>query len=72
MEILVPTSAPIHPKHHKEPNLFWSRYISVGADNREEFDLRRFFDDAEYVAIKVACFLALLIVLSGIVRGHFK
>jgi len=34
--------------------------------------LRRFFDDAEYVAIKVACFLALLIVLSGIVRGHFK
>jgi hypothetical protein len=59
-------------KPRRRLRLFWSRYITTGSKSEEEFDLHRFFDDAEYVAIKVACFLALLIILFEVVSAHLK
>jgi hypothetical protein len=67
-----PPESPVTTKRTKRRGLFWSRYITCGPHSTEEFDLRRFFDDAEYIAIKVLLLVLLVITLCEIVILHLK
>lgn len=58
------------PSSPSQSNLFWSRYITERENSQPEFDLRRFFEDAEYVAIKLACLASLIIILWLVVKAH--
>jgi hypothetical protein len=62
-------SRPAKPSR-KKSSLFWSRYITEGKNSEREFDLRRFFEDAEFVAIKLACLASLIVILCLVVAAH--